>query len=79
MPNSEIYSPIFYAVVHTILKIFLQHGLRKLGRCYCKKIGCWNFSTKLLTRLSKRTKDPSCREIRGINFRKVYFEIKNLD
>ena len=29
MPNSEIYSPIFYAVVHTILKIFSQHGLRK--------------------------------------------------
>ena len=27
--NCKIYSPIFSETIHTILKIFLQHGLRK--------------------------------------------------
>ena len=28
-PNCEIYFPIFSETIHTILKIFSQHGLRK--------------------------------------------------
>ena len=36
--NREIYFPIFSKTVHTTLKIFSQHGLRKIGRGYCKKI-----------------------------------------
>ena len=30
MANSEIYFPIFYETIHTILKIVSQHDLRKV-------------------------------------------------
>ena len=30
MENSEIYFPIFSETIHTVLKIFLQHDLRKV-------------------------------------------------
>ena len=41
--NWDIYFPIFSETVHTGLKIFSQRDLRKLGKGYCKKIGCYNF------------------------------------
>ena len=40
MANCDIYFPILSETIHTILKIFSQHELRKvrrLGRGYCKK------------------------------------------
>ena len=41
MENSEIYFPIFSETIHTILKIFSNMILERLGKGYSKKkIGC---------------------------------------
>ena len=53
MANCEIYFPIFSETIHTILKMFSQHDLRKFSRGYCTKNRVLEFWSKFLARFSQ--------------------------